>query len=558
MFLIPTEVAKDPQPSDSGSIAASDAGRTVDDMELNSTEEEEERFDDEEMARTKTNATARTNHSTTSTVMTTADMSPAREVLFVAVICLAQFMTQGGLGNCLNILHIIGAHYDVSNPAELAWLIAGYSLTVGTFILVSGRFGDVFGYKRMLVIGFTWFAVWTAVAGLASYSNEVLFIFARVMQGIGPATVLPNGLAILGSTYKPGPKKAMAFAMFGACAPGGSVVAAVFAGLFVNGHDSWWPWAFYSFAIALAAIAVLTVIIVPDPPLAPATTNMTPMERILELDPLGAVTGVTALVLINFAWNQGPIVGWDKPYVYVLLIVGVLFVPAFFYVELRVSRHPLVPFHALTGDVALVLGCVACGWACFGVWVFYVWQFFQILRGASPLLTAAWMSPVAISGAIASVTTGWLLARIRPGIIMLLALTFFTLGNVLIMTAPIGQSYWLQSFFCILITPWGMDMSFPAATLILSNAVERRHQGIAASLVSTVVNYSISIGLGIAGTVEVHVNNEGKTTVDLLYGYRASWYTAVGLSGLGMIISLMFVIKGWRESKREKGEKNES
>ena len=81
-------------------------------------------------------------------------------------------------------------------------------------------------------------------------------------------------------------------------------------------------------------------------------------------------------------------------------------------------------------------------------------------------------------------------------------------------------------------------MSFPAATIILSNLVPRENQGIAASLVATVVNYSISIGLGIAGTIEVHTNEGGN---NLLRGYRAAFYAAVGLSGLGFVLALCFV-----------------
>lgn len=133
----------------------------------------------------------------------------SHEVLFVAVVILAQFTTQVGLGQTLSILHIIGDEFGITHPAELAWLIAGYSLTVGSFILISGRFGDIFGWKRMFVIGFAWFSLWSTVAGLAVFSNHVLFIFARVLQGIGPAITLPNGLALLGSMYNPGPRKDM-------------------------------------------------------------------------------------------------------------------------------------------------------------------------------------------------------------------------------------------------------------------------------------------------------------------------------------------------------------
>lgn len=104
-----------------------------------------------------------------------------------------------------------------------------------------------------------------------------------------------------------------------------------------------------------------------------------------------------------------------------------------------------------------------------------------------------------------------------------------------------------------------MDMSFPAATLILSNAVSKEHQGIAASLVNTVVNYSISLGLGFAGTVEVNVNRGGRNELDLLRGYRGAWYVGCGLAGLGLGISVVFLMKHILSDRREaKSETEES
>ncbi|KAF5630292.1 aminotriazole resistance [Fusarium sp. NRRL 52700] len=495
--------------------------------------------DEEAITRTKSN------------VSIAETFSLPHEAAFVAIICMAQFMTQAALGNCLNIIHIIGDSFHLTNPAELSWLIAGFSLTVGTFILFSGRLGDIFGYKRLFLIGFVWFAVWSMICGLASYSNHVLFIFARVFQGIGPALVMPNGLAILGASYKPGGRKAVAFALFGACAPGGCVFGALFAGLFVHGDPSWWPWTYYSFALGLAFIALMAYFIIPDPPHKLSSADMSWGEILHQLDLLGAITGITALVLFNFAWNQAPIDGWDKPWVFVLLIVGVLLVPVFFYVELRVASHPVIPFDALTSDVAYILGCIVCGWATFGIWVYYTWQFFQTLRGASPLLTSAWMSPVAISGACASLITAWLLHVSHPAFVMLLALTAFTTGTILMMTAPVEQSYWYQSFFGLIVMTFGMDMSFPAATLILSNSVKREHQGIAASLVSTIVNYSISLGLGFAATVEVNVTKGGgESKHELLIGYRSAFYMAVGFAGLGLGISIIYFLKTkWYQRK---------
>jgi hypothetical protein len=208
------------------------------------------------------------------------------------------------------------------------------------------------------------------------------------------------------------------------------------------------------------------------------------------LDALGADCGIGGLILVNIAWNQAPVVGWSSPYVYVLLIFGILLIAAFFLVEFRFAEHPLIPFHALSSDVSFVLGCIACGWGSFGIWIYYFWRFTEQFRQATPLLASAEFIPAGPMGIIACCVTGYLMGRMRPGWIMALSMTAFTLGSVLAAIAPVQQTYWALTFVCLLVIPWGMDMSFPTATLMLSNAVEKKHQGIAASLVTTVVNYS--------------------------------------------------------------------
>lgn len=420
---------------------------------------------------------------------------------------------------------------------------------MGTFILFSGRLGDVFGYKTMYLIGMGWFSVWSMVAGLAVYSNDILFIFTRVLQGIGPAIVLPNGLAILGSTYAPGRRKAMVFAIFGATAPGGSVLGALFSGLFAL---VWWPWTFWCFALVLAGVVVIGYFAIPSSLDSHRSAREHGLKHliIVELDMAGTLTGVAGLVLLNLSWNQAPIVGWGEPYVYVCLILGFLFLGAFFYIEIYYAMHPLIPFKALRSDVAFVLGAIACGWGCFGIWFYYTWQYLLVLRKETPLLATAHFSPVVISGAVAAIMTGALIHRLGPPLVMIYALTAFTAGSLLMATLPIGQNYWAQTFVTMVVTPFGMDMSFPAATLMLSDAVQRRHQGIAASLVSTIVNYSISIALGFGGTVEVNVNNGGLTDEDILKGYRGALYLAVGLAGLGIGVCAMLLIK----ISRQKGK----
>ena len=93
-----------------------------------------------------------------------------------------------------------------------------------------------------------------------------------------------------------------------------------------------------------------------------------------------------------------------------------------------------------------------------------------------------------------------------------------------------------------------MNLSFPAGTILLSNAMPREHQGVAASLISTMVNYSISTGLGIAGTIDRYttanaVAKGGSEQSTLLEGYRGAWYFGMGLDVLGLALSAYFI---WR------------
>lgn len=469
--------------------------------------------------------------------------SPVHEICFVAVVCMAQFMTQAALSACLAPLDIIGESFDVTNPGILSWLIAGYSLTVGTFILFFGRCGDLFGYRLMMLVGFSWFSLWSLVAGMSVYSNYILFIFARTLQGLGPAMLFPNALAILGATYPPGNKKRLVFALFGGMAPSGAVVGGVFAALLAE--LAWWPWAFWCMAIYCMLLAVMVYFVAPS---TPSQIRNMPLTKILaELDVVGAALGVIGLVLVNVAWNQAPVVGWQKAYVYILLILGFLFLAAFIYYEVCISPHPLIPFETVNTEVCFILGCVACGWSSFGIWVFYTWRFLENIRGNTPLLAATQFVPPAPSGLAASLVTAYLMGKVKPGWVMFIALSAFTIGSIFMAISPVGQTYWGLTFVSLLVMPWGMDMSFPAATVILSDAVGRRNQGVAASLVTTVVNYSISIGLGIAGTVEVHINNGGSTFDDRLKGYHAAQYTGIGMGGLGIVLSLLYVVKSTRK-----------
>ncbi|KAI6780121.1 MFS transporter [Emericellopsis cladophorae] len=490
-----------------------------------------------------------------SSIWVAQTMSFPREAIFVTVVCMAQFLTQSAYLGTLVLLRPIGESFGITSPPRLAWLVGGYSLTVGTFILFSGRLGDIFGYKRMLILGYAWFSLWSVVAGLSVYSNYTLAVFARVLQGMGPAICLPNALAIFGATYPPGHRKAMVFAFFGAVAPIGAVLGGVFGSLLAL---AWWPWANWAMAIVLAVLAVIAAWAVPPCP--GARVLPTGLRAwCATLDVPGALAGVVALVLFNFAWTQAPISGWGTATVLVPLVLGLALFGVFALVEFKHAARPLLPFSAVNSDVAFVLGAVACGWATFGIWTLYLVQILQNVRGLSPLLTVAWFSPVTVAGACAAIVTGKLLGpwQVRPALVMTMALAAFTTGVALTAFAPVDQVYWGQIFVSMLVMPFGMDMSFPAATLILSDAVGRKHQGIGASLVNTCVNYGIALGVGFAGTVDSQVHGPEDTKAGMLKGFRGGLYIGLGTAGLGLAICLVFLFKKSRPALKRGGESGE-
>jgi MFS family permease len=320
---------------------------------------------------------------------------------------------------------------------------------VGTFILPAGRLGDLYGHKRIFLLGTTWYGIWSLVCGFSVYrqgiQGSILFSVARGFQGIGPSLMVPNALAIAGRNFK-GKKKDLVFALFGACAPAGAVLGGFFSALF--GQLSFWPWTFWMAGVVCFVYTGTSAFILPADDHNPGLEQTKP-----SFDYLGTITGVSGLVLFNFAWNQAAVVGWQVPYTYVLLIVGLIFFFAFLYIEVHVAEYPLVPIKSLEKEAIYALSIIACGWASFGIWVYYAFQLIQHIRGHSLLSTVAQQSPTVISGFCASLAVGVFLAKTKVANIMFAAMCCFLTGQILLATAPVNQTYWAQTFVTMIIMP---------------------------------------------------------------------------------------------------------
>jgi MFS family permease len=257
-------------------------------------------------------------------------------------------------------------------------------------------------------------------------------------------------LAIAARTYPAhSRKKSIVFSLFALAAPLGCSTVGAIGSAFAQ--YLWWPGVMWLYAIGCFIIAATGLWVIPKEDY--LTTRQTTTR--LEFDWLGSVLGVVGLLLLNISWNQAPIDGWSTPYVYILLILGFVFMGIFVFQEKRV-KQPLLETSILKDrHVVAVLVTTGLGWSSFGVWFYYLFRFIQRFRHVSPLDSAAQFASGAISGIIAAVATPYLMHRVPTGWLMAIACFAFLAGCILQATAPIHQSYWSNTFWSFVIMAWG-------------------------------------------------------------------------------------------------------
>lgn len=209
--------------------------------------------------------------------------------------------------------------------------------------------------------------------------------------------------------------------------------------------------------------------------------------------------------------SQAPSAGWDEPYEYTLLVVSVLHLAAFIVWERNFAKVPILPFDIWTApSFAPMIAVAFITFMAVGIFIWYssVWQY--TIRRYTLLQLAASYATLAVCGTGAAFASGRATRLIPAQYIMVIGAVATAVSNILIATMPAQQTYWAQVFPALICLALGPDFIFTAAQIIASNAVKRRHQGIAGSLVGTVASYGMSTGLGVASTVEVYTNDHGR------------------------------------------------
>lgn len=162
-------------------------------------------------------------------------------------------------------------------------------------------------------------------------------------------------------------------------------------------------------------------------------------------------------------------------------------------------------------------------------------------RHSTPLSATLQLLPVAPFGLAAATLAVYLLPRIPTSYIFLTSMLSFLAGQLILALTPVDQSYWTMSFPMILAITLGPDFSFACGSLIASDGLAEEMQGVGGSFVNTVVNYSIALGLALAGNVERGVvGPDAASPEERLRGYRAAWWFGAACAGLGVLMTLVF------------------
>jgi MFS family permease len=415
--------------------------------------------------------------------------------------------------------------------ASVTWPASAFSLTVASFLLIFGRLADMYGGFPVYVAGLAWLAVWSLIAGFST--NDIMLNFCRALQGLGPAAFLPSSVMILGSTYRPGPRKNLVFGIYGACAVMGFVCGIFFAGL--TAEYTTWGWYFWIGAILSVVTGLTAYLTVPSD-----IAEKRALASEVKMDWLGAILIVCGLILFTFAIIDSSHAPnrWKNPYIYTLFIIGCLLLLSAIYVEGWIATQPLLPgsIFCVPCMPALIIALLLT-YGSLGVFLLYATFYMERIMGASPLQIAAWYVPMALGGCLIS-TFGGLVLHLLPGtILIIIAGTSWIVAPLLFAIAPQGANYWAYIFPSMVCATIGIDITFNVANIFITTSLPRKQQGLAGAIIMLLLSLGIAVFLGFADIVNIY-------TIDRL-GERKSYHVVfwfeVACAAVALVILVVFV-----------------
>ncbi|HST48825.1 MFS transporter [Jatrophihabitans sp.] len=417
-------------------------------------------------------------------VDTSVPMAGRREWLGLAVLALAGLLLSVDASVLFVALPEITENLRASST-ELLWITDVYGFLLAGFLVTMGRVGDLFGRRRLLILGSVCFG---EISVLAAYSTDATeLIAARGLLGVVGATIVPSAMALIPMMF-PNPKQqGTALAVFVSCFMGGAVLGPVAGGVLLT--HFWWG------SVFLLNVPVMILIVVTAPRLLPEYSN--PAGSKLDLASVGLYL-VAILPLIyginelgRVGWHPGPVIG---------VLVGLAFVVVFLRKQ-RTSPEPLLElglFRHRAFSSVLTLSLFA-GAALAAMGLFFT-QFIQVVRGWSPLATGMLTVLSALSMITGSLVAPVVARRIRPGTVAAAGFAIMTVGFLLISRVQVDAQLAVLVIGLDIVT-LGAGAFVSVGTILLMGSVPPEKIGAAASISETGGELGTALGIATLGTI---------------------------------------------------------
>ena len=458
----------------------------------------------------------------------------SRRWLALAVVCLGVLMVVLDVTVVNVALPSIRADLGFSETT-LVWVVNAYLLTCGGFLLLGGRLGDLYGHRRVFMIGIVVFTGASLACGLSS--AQVPLVIARAVQGIGGAIVDAVALALLMNLFTEAGERARAMGVYGFVCAGGGSIGVLLGGVLTDVYD--WHWVFLvNLPIGIAVLGLSLALL-------PGASAPEGRQR---LDIGGALTVTAALMLAVYAIVGANEAGWGSPRTLGLLGAAALLLATFVAIEARVDQ-PLMPlrlFRSTTLNAANAIGVL---WsAAMFAWFFLSALYLQRVLGYSALHVGLAFLP---SNIIMAVCSLGLSARMvmRFGIRLPLAggLLCAAVGLALFARAPLGGTFFVDVLPGMLLLGLGAGIAFNPLLLAAMSDVDESESGLASGIVNTSFMMGGALGLAVlaslaaAHTGAAPTGSDAASATALNDGYHLAFAVGAAFAIIAAVLGALLL-----------------
>jgi EmrB/QacA subfamily drug resistance transporter len=422
--------------------------------------------------------------------MTAETTAPRRtpDWLILTLACIAQFMVLLDV-SIVNVALPSIKHSLGFSQAELQWVLNAYTLTFAGFLLLGGRTADLFGRRRIFLVGLTVFTLASLLGGFAQ--NQAMLIGARAVQGLGGAILSPTTLTILTTTFREPKARARAMGIWSAVAGAGGAAGALLGGILTT--ELSWRWILF----INVPIGIVTFVV----GRAYLQESRAQGER-QPLDVPGAVLVTAGLTALVFGVVRTTSVGWGSWQTLVALVLAALLIAWFLLHEGRVAKAPLMPldmFQRRSFWTANLVMFLISG-ALFAMW-FFVSLYLQLVHGYTPLRTGFAFVPQTVAIIIGAQLSSRLVLRIGARPILVVGCLCSAVGLFLFSLLGVDTAYWSGFFLPSVLITLGLGLCFTPLAYTATAGVPPQEAGLASGLVNTSRQIGGAVGLAALATV---------------------------------------------------------